>query len=170
MARSILVAYATKHGSTREVAEAIAARLRQNGLDARPRPAAEVDDLSRFDGVVLGSAIYTGRLHADARRFLRRHRKALSKTGLAVFAMGPRTSESTEIDASRVQVEHALAKVPELTPISIEIFGGVVDPAKLSFPFSRMPASDARDWVQIERWSDTISVRLGASAPAPAIR
>jgi menaquinone-dependent protoporphyrinogen oxidase len=169
MASSILVAYATKHGSTHEVAEAVAARLREHDLDVQVRPAAEVDDVSHFDGVVLGSAIYTGRLPIAARRFLKHHQKALSATRFAVFAMGPRTTESKEIEASRAQLELALAKVPEVTPVSVEIFGGVVDPTKLSFPFSHMLASDARDWDRIACWSDTISAQLDPSVPKPAL-
>ncbi|MBV8080655.1 MAG: flavodoxin, partial [Actinobacteria bacterium] len=70
MKTSVLVAYATKKGSTREVAESIATTLAAQGLVVETRPAADVGDLSPYGGVVLGSSIYTGRLHADARYFL----------------------------------------------------------------------------------------------------
>ena len=101
MALSILITYATKHGSTRQVAEAIARTLEEQGIDVDMTPAADVRDLSNYDGVVLGSALYMGRPHVDARRFLRRHHKALSKLPVAVFAMGPKTMGDDDVEGSK---------------------------------------------------------------------
>jgi len=164
MSALVLVAYASRRGSTREVAERVALVLRERGLRAQLVPAAEVDELSGYDGVVLGAALYVGRLHPDARRFLTRHREALANTRLAVFAMGPRTLEPAEVEESRAQLERALTRVPELEPISTAIFGGVVDPAKLHFPLNRMPASDARDWVAIRSWAEELAGKLDQPA------
>jgi hypothetical protein len=61
---------------------------------------------------------------------------------------------------SRAQLDKALAKVPEVRPRSIAVFGGVIDPAKLRFPLSRMPASDARDWDAIDEWADDVATKL----------
>src|SRR5919198_1521750 len=88
---SVLVAHASRHGSTREVAEVVGHHLRERGIDAQVVPVAEVESLDGFDAIVLGAALYTGRLHADARRFLRRHHRELEERPTAVFAMGPRT-------------------------------------------------------------------------------
>lgn len=167
MTTSVLVAYATKKGSTREVAEAVAATLEQHGLHVETRPAADVSDLDGYDGVVLGGALYTGRLHADARWFLGRHREALAKMPFAVFAMGPRTLAASDVAGSRQQLDHALAKVPEVEPVSAAIFGGVLDPAKQHFPLNRMPACDARDWDLICGWAEAVAVDLSAGRPAP---
>lgn len=161
MARSALVVYATKRGSTREVAEAVAATLGERGLEVEVQPAGKVDDVSRYDGVVLGGALYMGRWHRDARRFLRRHRKALALLPVAVFGMGPGTLEEKDVAGSRQQLERELAKAPEVEPVSVAIFGGVVDPAKLRFPFSRMPATDARDWGAIRAWAEEVAGVLG---------
>src|SRR3954471_10421456 len=81
----ILVAYASRHGSTREVAEAVATALRSHGLavDATPPPDATLR--RGYAGVVLGGAIYRGRLHKAARRFLARHHDTLAGRALAVF-------------------------------------------------------------------------------------
>jgi len=157
MTRSILVAYASKHGSTQEVAEAIAASLRDDGLGIDLRPAADVTNLDSYDGVVLGGALYMGRLHADARRFLRRHRKTLESTPIAVFAMGPLTTDEKQVESSWGQLQHALSKVPRVHPISTAIFGGAVDPSELHFPFNHMPASDARNWKLIQSWAQEIA-------------
>jgi menaquinone-dependent protoporphyrinogen oxidase len=165
MAASILVAYATKRGSTREVAEAVAETMRERGLEVELRPAEQVGDVTGYGAVVLGGALYTGRWHAEARRFLARHRTPLSRMPLAVFGMGPQTLDVAAVEQSRKQLERALAKTPEVRPVSVAIFGGVVDPAKLHFPFSHMPASDARDWDAVHDWAETLA---GMLVPVPA--
>jgi menaquinone-dependent protoporphyrinogen oxidase len=160
MSLSVLVAYATKKGSTQEVAEAIGETLAEQGLQVSVRPASEVHTLEGYDGVVLGGALYMGRWHPDARRFLRQQRAALTELPVAVFGMGPLTTEEHDVEGSRKQLDKALAAVPEVVPVSVVIFGGVVDPAKLRFPFSRMPASDARDWDAIRAWADHLVTTL----------
>jgi menaquinone-dependent protoporphyrinogen oxidase len=160
----ILIAYATKHGSTREVAEAVAETLREEGLDVELREAAETRTLDRYDGVVLGGALYLGRLHKDAKRFLLRHRVALAALPVAVFAMGPQTLEEKDVAESRAQLDRALADAPELEPVSVAIFGGVVDPATLRFPLNRMAASDARDWDAIRAWARELARSLAVPA------
>jgi hypothetical protein len=48
----------------------------------------------------------------------------------------------------------------------VAVFGGAIDPARLRFPFNRMPASDARDWDAIRTWTaeiaPVVAARLGA--------
>ena len=81
---------------------------------------------------------------------------------LAVFGMGPRTLAVTEMAGSRRRLDKALAAAPEVQPISVAVFGGVVDPAQFRFPFSRMSASDARDWKAVASWSTLVAERLAA--------
>ena len=152
----MLVAYGSKHGSTEKVAEAITENLKQAGRDVELRRAADVEDLTRYDGVVLGGSLYFGRWHRDAVRFLSKHRRELSELPVTVFALGPQSAEPQDLAKSRAQLDKALQKVPEVEPRSIAVFGGVIDPAKLRFPLNRMPASDARDWNAIEAWTDEI--------------
>jgi menaquinone-dependent protoporphyrinogen oxidase len=157
MRKPLLVAYATKHESTHEVAEAVAARLRERGVEAEVRPARDVETLDPYGGVVIGGALYMGRWHRDARHFLSNHRDELTGLPLAVFAMGPLTLEGKDVARSRKQLDHALAKEPGLEPLTVAIFGGVVDPGKEHFPFTHMDASDARDWEQIRAWADSVA-------------
>lgn len=166
--RRTLVTYATKKGSTREVAEALGLRLEGHGLSTTLLPAAEIDELDDFDAVVVGGALYTGRWHADARRFLKEFREPLAGMQLAVFAIGPLTTSEEDVAGARKQLDRALAKTPELEPVSVAIFGGAVVPDKLHFPFSRMPASDARDWDEIRAWADTLAELIDVEAHAPA--
>jgi menaquinone-dependent protoporphyrinogen oxidase len=168
MRPTILVAYATRYGSTRQVADAIARTLDEQGLETQVLPAGEVRDLDGYAGVVLGSALYMGRPHADARRFLRRHHAALAGLPVAVFAMGPVTMGEHDVEGARQQLEGTLAKVTDVLPLETTIFGGVVDPARLRFPFNRMEASDARDWKAIETWARTVAARLWARSHVAA--
>ena len=162
MYRTILVAYATKHGSTREVAETIAEVLRADGYDVTVRPASDITELDDVEAVVLGGALYTGRWHRDARRFLSRFRGELAARRLAVFGMGPKTMSTEDVAGSRDQLGRALQSFPDLRPVATAVFGGVIDPSRLRFPFSHLPASDARDWRQIRRWAAEVSAAFAA--------
>jgi menaquinone-dependent protoporphyrinogen oxidase len=157
MAPKVLIAYGTKHGSTEEVAREIRATLRALGLEADALPAGRVEDITPYDGVVVGGALYMGRWHPEALRFVERHRAMLSAMPVAVFAMGPLTLEQHDVAGSGKQLAKALAKVPEVDPYAVAVFGGVVDPGTLRFPLNRMPASDARDWDAIRAWAVEIA-------------
>ncbi len=156
MTGAVLVAYGSRYGSTREVAEAIAATLRERAASAEVRPASEVGDLDAYAAVVLGGGLYMGRWHADARRFLRRHRKELGGLPLAAFGMGPLTDRDEDRRGSLKQLVRALSRVPDVVPVAVEVFGGVIDPTKLRFPFRHVPAADVRDWDAIRRWAQTL--------------
>jgi menaquinone-dependent protoporphyrinogen oxidase len=162
----ILIAYGTKHGSTAEVAEQVATVMREAGCSVDVLPARDADGVERYDGVIVGGALYTGRWHGDARHFLKHHRRELASTPLAVFAMGPLKDEPEELEGSRRQLEKALAGLPDLEPFSIAVFGGVVDPAKLHFPFNHMPAGDARDPHAIRAWARQVLAAFEAQADA----
>lgn len=170
MSAPILVTYATEHGSTREVAAAIAATLRREGLETDLQAASEVDDLAEYRGVILGSAIYIGRLHSDAVGFLRRHQRALGLLPLAIFAMGPRTLEPSEIKGSREQLRRALAKFDKLEPFAVAVFGGVIAPETLRFPLNRLHASDARDWDDIDAFAVKCAREYDYGKAAAALR
>ena len=161
--RRVLVAYASRHGSTQEVAEAVADVLRERGFGTDVLAAAQVHDLAGYDAVVIGGALYAARWHRDARRLLARHREFLSTVPVAVFAMGPRTLDPDDVAQSRRELDVGLAQVPEVEPVSVAIFGGVVDPEKLHFPLSHMPAVDARDWDAIRAWAVQLADRFGSA-------
>ncbi len=115
----VLVAYATKHGSTREVAEAVSKTLRAEGVQAGLRPARGVrGPIGDRDLVVLGAPVCSGRWHGDAHRFLKRHRKELLTVPAAVFGMGPRNPGQEAWQRSRRQLDRALAKRDWLRPLS----------------------------------------------------
>jgi menaquinone-dependent protoporphyrinogen oxidase len=162
MSVSVLVAYATRSGSTQEVAEAIATALRDQALAVDLQPARRVRALEAYNAVVLGAPLYMFRWHADALHFLSQHRAALAARPVAIFALGPWHDDEKERQGAREQLDKALAKFTWLKPAAVEIVGGKFDPAKLTFPFNlipalkQMPAGDARDWPAIRAWAASL--------------
>ena len=150
MAHRVLVAYGSTRGSTREVAEAVAATLRERGHEVDVERAGWVKEIGRYEGVVLGGALYRGRWHRSARRFLKRQRRRLSTVSLAVFAIGPRRNEEVAFERARRQLERALAKAPEIEPASTAVFGGV----------DRERGVDLRDWEAIRVWAEKVGAAL----------
>jgi len=166
MEGKILVAYATKYGSTQEVAEAVAQALREQGQAVDLRRARDVRSLDEYSAVVLGAPLYMFRWHKDALRFLSRHQPALRERPAAVFAMGPWEDKEKDWTEVRSQIEKELAKFPWFSPSVVEVFGGKFDPDKLGFPWNLLPAIkdrppvDLRDWTAIKGWAESLITRL----------
>jgi menaquinone-dependent protoporphyrinogen oxidase len=161
---TVLVAYATKNGSTAEIAEAIAAVLREEGLDVVCREVTQVPGLERFGAVVLGSAVYMKRWRPEARRFLRRHRSELSTKPLWIFSSGPvggaAADPSWTIPKRVVKLAESIGAHPHV------VFAGRLPSAPRNFVERAMVRNtppelrDSRDWDEIRAWARAI-----ASAP-----
>ena len=171
MSTLILVGYATRYGSTQEVAEAVAATLRECGIAVDVQPVREVRTLTGYGAVVLGAPLYMFRWHKDARRFLSRHRQALMERRVAIFALGPvhDPHDEQEWQDSWSQLDKELARFPWFAPVARELFGGRYDPEKLGFPISLFagnePASDLRDWTAIRAWATDVAAKLEIAGP-----
>src|SRR3954454_958529 len=163
MNERVLIAYGSKHGSTAATAESVAGMLREDGAEADICEAAAVKTLDGYDAVVVAGSIYAGRWHADACKFVKRFEGDLRVRPTAIFAMGPKTSDPEDLASARAQLDGALKRLPDVAADPIAVFGGVIDPAKLHFPFNRMPATDARDWTQIAAFADAFAAALDGS-------
>ena len=159
MSSLVLVGYATRYGSTQEVADAVTATLRECGLEVDIQPVREVRTLAGYSAVVLGAPLFMFRWHKDALHFLRRHREALKERPVAVFALGPthEPHDEEEWKDSGAQLDKELSKFPWFTPVALKMLGGKYDPTKLRFPINwlagKEPASDLRDWTAIRAWA-----------------
>ena len=162
----IVVAYASKHGSTEGIAAAIAKRLQERGHESLARPVDEVDDLGNVDAVVLGSGVYAGSWLKDATAFVERHGDALARVPVWLFSSGPLGEQVVDHEEQPRQ----LAELRErLSPRDHKVFYGALDRSKLSFP-ERMivkavkaPDGDFREWDVIAAWADTIADELDAA-------
>jgi menaquinone-dependent protoporphyrinogen oxidase len=168
MSKPILVGYATRYGSTQEVAEVVAGVLRDAGLNVDLRLLKDVRSLDGYAAVVMGAALYMYHWNKDALKFLPRHRDALSRLPVFVFSLGPIHDEPKEFEDARAQLDADLAKEKWFRPVEIEMFAGKFDPAKLPFPVNKMagkePASDARDWEAIRAWATALAGTLNSTA------
>jgi menaquinone-dependent protoporphyrinogen oxidase len=160
--RPILLAYATRYGSTQEVAETITTTLREGGLEVELQPMQEVKSLDKYDAVVLGAAIYNAKWHSDAHQFLSQYREALGQRHVAIFALGPLSTSDAAKRNSRRQLDSELAKYPWLKPVVVEIFAGKYDPSKpgLGFFERLLPARDHRNWNAIRAWANELPAQL----------
>jgi menaquinone-dependent protoporphyrinogen oxidase len=164
----VLVAYASKHGSTREIAARIAASLEQHGLTVDLRPTNHVDGLDGYDAVVIGSAVYIGRWMKEATEFVERLRPALAGSRVWLFSSGPLGDQPgvdppqvAELEASLNVVEHRL-------------FAGSMSKDRLSLVERALvkgvkaPYGDFRDWNAIDWWATGIAKQLSGSPTAQA--
>ena len=162
---TVLVAYASKHGSTAEIAEAIASGLREDGVAADCAAVEDVGGLGAYDAVVLGSAVYMKRWQGDARHFLRRHAKELAELPFWIFSSGP-TGDPAEDDAAWQEPKRTVAKAEKLGVRDHVVFGGRISPesgrmAKAMADNTPEEYRDRRDWDEIRAWASGIAADLG---------
>jgi menaquinone-dependent protoporphyrinogen oxidase len=166
----VLVAVASRHGATDEIAREIAVRLRDelSAVDPRAaveaRPVAQVDSLAGYDAVVLGSAVYLGRWLGPARKFARQHAAALAAMPVWLFSSGP-VGDPPEPDQ--------LGPVPDASEIAAAAgarehrsFVGRLEPRGLGFAERvviravHATEGDFRDWAAIREWAQAIGEQL----------
>jgi menaquinone-dependent protoporphyrinogen oxidase len=109
----ILLVCATRHGSTSEVADAIAEELRASGNEVDKRPAAEAPDPGGYDAVVVGGPMIMG-WHRDAARYVKKHRGELERLPTALFITAACLTDTGESDVQGVPIlqDPWLAKAP----------------------------------------------------------
>lgn len=158
----VLVAVASKHGSTEEIARAVAEVLSERGLEATVRSPEEVDDVGGFDAVVLGSAVYAGRWMKEARELVERATEDLAARPLWLFSSGP-IGDPPKPEEDPVDV----AEIMEATEArDHRVFAGRLERAKLGFAEKavvmalRAPDGDFRDWDEIRGWAGVIAETL----------
>ena len=159
----VLVASASKHGSTHEIAQAIAEVLEADGISVVRMPLGDVDDLFAYDALVLGSAIYMGHWLRDARRFVEEHADLIVTRPTWLFSSGPigvsakaGTAEKFD-DAWLLEATHAREH---------RVFAGRLAKDELGFGERaitaglHVPEGDFRDWPEISTWATTIAAAL----------
>jgi menaquinone-dependent protoporphyrinogen oxidase len=168
MRKNILVTYASKYGATKEIADKISQALLKSGMQAEVLPAGAVKDLTGYQAVVLGSAIYIGKWPKEAVKFLRENEKILAERPVWLFSSGP-TGEGDPLALAGGQrlPNSLLPLVNRIHPRDIVVFHGFNNPSRLNFiekwalkSIVKKPLGDFRDWNAIAKWADGITSSL----------
>jgi menaquinone-dependent protoporphyrinogen oxidase len=160
----VLVAYGSKMGGTAGLAEMIGASLRDRDVEADVMPATAVKSLDRYDAAIVGGALYAGRWHRDARRFLRQRRTTLRTMPLWLFSSGPLGDDAQDPDIPPVRQVASLAR--DLGARGHRTFGGRLLPDSPGFMARAMASKLAGDWRapdQVDCWASEIASTLAAS-------
>lgn len=181
----VLVAYASRHGATRGIAERIAEGLTAAGLTAEAVPISEVAELDHYDAFVIGSAAYMFHRLRQATRFVRHHREQLARRPVWLFSSGPLGTDPVDDDSNdvlKVTRPKEFDHLPTLIGSRGEqiFFGawdldappvGIVERVMLrGAARSSMPSGDFRDWPAIDAWAAQIAAELErdeTAIPAP---
>jgi menaquinone-dependent protoporphyrinogen oxidase len=157
----VLVAYASERGGTAEIADWIGAELRRAGVEADVRPAGEVSELDGYDAVVVGGALYEGRWHREARRFVRHHASGLAHRPVWLFSSGPLDHTARE---RTIEPVPGVAKFADrLHARGHATFGGRLAPDARGFLASKIAkrmSGDYRDREQVAEWATGIAREL----------
>jgi len=167
----ILITYAGRFGSTRGVAETIAEVLCRQGAVVDVKRIRQIEEITRYNAVVVGSAIHYDQWMNEARTFVREYKNDLMVLPVAYFftcLVLSRQTEKTKRQA-RAYAEALLSLVDEVTPVSIGRFAGVLDYGRMPFLFrlvarvifgiKGVAEGDYRDWEHIRSWA--ADLRLG---------
>ncbi len=160
----ILVAYASKHHSTEEIAQAIGEVLGQSeGVQVNVCSVEAVENVMPYDVVVVGSAVYMGQWQSAATTFLKRHEHELSERSVWLFSSGPTGQGDPATLLKGWEFPAALqATAMRIKPRGIALFHGKLDPAELNFlehsviKLVHTETGDFRDWTAIRAWAEQI--------------
>lgn len=163
----ILVTEASRHGSTRDIADAIAEELRDAGLDADLLDAGSVTNIDGYDAVVIGSAIYMGGWMPDARRLIERFEAQMQALPVWLFSSGPLGDDNPQPAGDPPQVPGLIERSGAREH---RVFTGKLDRESLGFgermiaKMVHAPEGDFRDWDAIRSWAREIAAELGVTA------
>lgn len=161
MGKRVLITYASKYGSTGGVADAIGKELCSKDLAADVVLIKNVGNVSSYQGVVIGSAIYRGKWLSEAVDFVEKNRDILRQVPVAYFLVCMTLSRPTEENRTQVlsYMDPLLKAVPEIKPVGIGTFAGALDYNNLSWINKKIleskgsPEGDFRDWNAIRTWA-----------------
>jgi menaquinone-dependent protoporphyrinogen oxidase len=157
----VLVAYGSKNGGTAGLADMIGTGLLAHGLGVEVVSAAEVHDVARFDAVIVAGALYVGRWHRDARRFVRGLAGELAQLPVWLVSSGPLDDSATTTDIPPVPQVRQLAE--QIGARGHVTFGGRLASDVTGFPARAMASTRAGDWrdpAKIQAWTQVVAAAL----------
>ena len=166
MKNRILIAYASRCGSTGGVAEAIGQTLCETGATVDIRLMGNANDLSPYQAVIVGSAIRMGRWLPEAVDFVKRHQDTLGRVPTAYFVVCLRMKDDSAENRRKVlaYLDPVRKQAPQINPVDIGLFAGALDYKKLSLAYSLIlkvmgaPEGDFRNWEAIRAWATGVGL------------
>lgn len=170
----VLVASASRLGSTEAIAARISARLETHGLEAAASPVGSVGELAAYDAFVIGSALYAGHWLKEASEFVHGEAATLSARPVWLFSSGPLGTMATKVapvEPAEVRELTAAVNARDHRIFSGALDRGAVDGSQLGFAARFVakrfvPEGDFRDWPAIDAWADEIAHELVAAPVA----
>ncbi len=166
-AQRVLVAFASRSGSTAGIAQAIAAVLQGAGLSVDCRPAGDVTDVTPYTAVVLGSGVFLRRRASDGGGFLARHAAALSTRAVWLYCAGPIGHGRSDGDRPAADGDCSAAEVARAVGARGSAEFGTPAPASTNDPFDQLAPVDL---ARVRAWAHEIAAELAAGPaerPAP---
>lgn len=161
MEKRVLVTYASKYGSTGGVADVIGKELCSREVATDVVLIRNASNVSSYQGVVIGSAIYMGKWMSEAVDFVKKNKDILRQVPVAYFLVCMTLSRPTDKNRAEVlaYMDPILKAVPEIRPVGIGTFAGALDYNNLSWLYKKIlkfkgaPEGDFRDWNAIRAWA-----------------
>jgi menaquinone-dependent protoporphyrinogen oxidase len=164
----VLVVYGSQLGSTRAIAERMASKIGEAGIDVVTRPAGDPGELVGYDAFVIGSGVYGGHWKKDAAEFVRRYRTVLSSPPVWLFSSGPVGKLATEHPPVEPKEIGELRRITSARDHRV-FFGALdrttIDASDLGLvdrvvAKTMIPEGDYRNWDDIEGWAAGIAREL----------
>ncbi|HEX2965465.1 MAG TPA: flavodoxin domain-containing protein [Syntrophorhabdaceae bacterium] len=168
--KKVLIVYASRAGSTAEVAKAIGQTLKETGLSVDTFSITDMHDPDKYEAIIIGSAIRMGKWLPEAVDFVKKNGEILSKVPTAYFVVCNTMKEDTPENRKKTlaYLNPVLNIAPNVQPVDIGLFGGVIDFNKLSFvdrsvlKIRGVAEGDFRDWTSVRKWAfDVASIFTG---------
>ena len=166
MTARILVAYASRKGSTAGIAQAIGKELTIEGYTVDVSEMKSVTSIAGYNAVVIGAPVYTGKVTGDVAAFVSTNKDELSRVPVAGFVTGiaPVYPKTGDVKGFTDQLVTALSPV---LPVAVTMFAGTLDAGKMNLversltTLMKVPTGDFRDWDAIAAWAKTLAGKMG---------
>jgi menaquinone-dependent protoporphyrinogen oxidase len=172
MVKKVLIAYATKHGATAEIAEKIGGILRGASLAVEVISVKKAGDPAAYAAVILGSAVYIGQWRKEAAAFLTANEGALASRPVWLFSTGPTgTGDPVAIMKGWRFPENLQPLADRIRPRGVALFHGALDEKqlnlaeKMAIKMVKAPIGDFQDWNAVTAWGRGIAEELASEAP-----
>jgi menaquinone-dependent protoporphyrinogen oxidase len=171
MANKALIAYASKYGATKEIAEKIGEVLKQEGLEADILPVKSIKSLADYQDIVIGSALYIGMWRKEAVNFLKKNEAELTGRRVWVFSTGPSGKgdpvELLKGERTGVNVKQIISRIK---PRDTAVFHGNLNIKNMNF-FEKWIVKrvgggfgDFRDWDMVNDWAKKVAAEIKAAS------